>query len=630
MSSEGRIVADRQIALGNQHEDSGAFEAALSCYLDAIKTAPDYPRAHLNLASALEHVGRTGDAIGALQMALMLDPMYVPAHYNLGKLHASKRQYGAAERQLRDALRIDPACVDAAIVLASVCEAQGNAGEAESQLRHAATYGGGSAGAAYNLALLLSAQGRLDEAEHAYEQVLKLDPNFVDACVSLGNLWVRTRRARDAERLFRKALSASPFHWEAVSNLLFSMNVRDDLSPSAIHREHMSVAKVLESGSSQTRARRRNEPDHRRLRIGYVSGDFGLHPVALFLRPVLANHDRDRFEIYCYCNNQPDLDSTQALRVSSDHWRDIFSLSDDQVASLIRADGIDVLVDLSGYTGASRLPVFTLRPAPLQASWLGYLNTTGLRSMDYRISDRYADPVGSSEHLYSEQLYRLPDSQWCYQPVYRAPPLADRDGDAGSIVFGCFNQFAKISDSCLALWCEILRGVAGSRLLIIGVPASRSAENTLLNAVESHGVDPRRIEMAPRIDYPEYFAAIGNVDVALDTFPYNGATTTLDTLWMGAPIVAMAGSTAVARSSFSILSTLGAPELIALSADDLVAKNVALATDANWRRTLRQSLRSRLERSPLMDARGFTRDLEEGFRTMWRAGGNAGGEDQPR
>jgi protein O-GlcNAc transferase len=620
MSPEAKSAADRQIALGNAHEDSGAFEAARSCYLDAIKAAPDYARAQLNLASALDHLGRTNEAVNALQTALTLDPTYAPAHYNLGKLRASKRQYDAAERELRSALRLDPAFVDAAIVLASVCEAQGNAGEAESQLRHAATYGGGSAGATYNLALLLTAQGRLDEAEYAYDQVLRLDPNFVDACVNLGNLWLRTRRARDAEPLFRKALSLSSFHWEAVSNLLFSMNVRDDLSPSSIHREHVSVAKVLESESSQTRAPKRIESGRRRLKIGYVSGDFGSHPVALFLRPVLANHDRDHFEIFSYCNNQADLDSTRPLRASSDHWRDISLLSDDQAASLIRADAIDVLVDLSGYTAASRLPVFIQRPAPLQASWLGYLNTTGLRAMDYRISDRYADPVGSSEHLYSEQLFRLPDSQWCYEPVHQAPLLTDRDDDASPIVFGSFNQFAKISDSCLALWCEILREVPGSRLLIISVPTSKAAENTLRNAVESHGIDPRRIETAPRMTYPEYFAAIGNVDVALDTFPYNGATTTLDTLWMGVPVVAMPGSTAVGRSSFSILSTLGAPELIATSRADLIARNVALATDTHSRRTLRRSLRSRLESSPLMDARGFTRGLEEGFRTMWRNG----------
>lgn len=627
MTVEAWGAADHEIARGNGHEDQGAFEAALSCYLDATKIAPDYPRARLNLASALEHVDRIDDAVDALKLAITLDPTYVPARYNLGKLYASNRQYEAAERELGVALCLDPACVDAAIVLASVREAQGDAGEAEAQLRYAAAYGSGSAGAGHNLALMLSAQGRLDEAEHAYEKVLQLDSNSVNACVNLGNLWLRTRRARDAEALFRKALSIQPFHWDALSNLLFSMNVRDDLSPSAIHREHLRVAEVLESRIPQARVARRIDPEKRRLKIGYVSGDFGSHPVALFVGPVLANHDRANFESYCYCNNRPDLDPTREIRASSDHWRDISLLNDDQAASLIRADEIDVLVDLSGYTGSSRLPVFILRPAPLQVSWLGYLNTTGLRSMDYRISDRHADPVGTSEHLYSEKLFRLPHSQWCYQPAYRGSSSNERADDSTAIRFGSFNQFAKISDSCLALWCDILRQVPGSRLLVISVP-SKSAEIALGNAVESHGIDPRRVETAPRISYPEYFAAIGNVDVALDTFPYNGATTTLDILWMGVPIVALPGSTAVGRSSLSILKSLGATELIAASASDYIAKNIALATDTDWRRTLRRSLSSRMKRSPLMDAQSFTRSLEEGYRAMWRERGNAGSVHQ--
>jgi predicted O-linked N-acetylglucosamine transferase (SPINDLY family) len=616
---EKKSAADTQIKLGNEHEDRGAFEAALSCYLVAVKAAPDYPRAHLNLASALALVGRFDDAVDALQMSLTLDPTYAPAHYNLGKLHASRRQFDAAERELRNALRLDPSFVDAAIVLASVCDAQGHADQAEGHLRSAAAHGSGSAGAAYNLGLLLNNQNRFDEAERAFDQALALDPNLADACVGLGNLYLRTRRAREAEPLFRKALAISPRNWDAANNFLFSTNFRDDLTPLTIYREHMSVAMALESENPRHLAPGRIDNGSRKLKIGYVSGDFGHHPVALFMRPVLANHDREHFEIYCYSNNEPDLDLTRELKASSDHWRDITLQTDDQAASLIRSDAIDILVDLSGYTAGSRLPVFMRRPAPIQASWLGYLNTTGLQSIDYRISDRYADPPGSGEQFYSEQLIRLPHSQWCYRPIYEVPLPAARDDSATPIVFGCFNQFAKISDSCLALWCEILKQVPDSQLRVISVPG-KSAESAFRNRVESHGVDPRRIETAGRMDIHGYFAAIGNVDVALDTFPYNGATTTLDTLWMGVPIVALPGSTAVARSSFSILSSLAAPELIATSSADLIARNVALATTADWRRTLRRSLRARMESSPLMDAPGFTRDLEEGFHRMWRDG----------
>ncbi len=614
MATEARTVADDQIARGNKYEDDGALDEALSCYLDAVTTAPDYPRAQLNLASVLELLGRTDDALLALQTALTLDPKYAPGYFNLGKLHASHGQHEAAERELRSAFSLDPLLVDAMVVLASVYEAHGKADQAEAALRCAAD--SGSAGAAHNLGVLLKSQSRLDEAEESFGRALALDPNFADAYVGLGNLWLQTRRAREAYPLFRKALSISPAHWEAASNLLFSMSFRDDLPAAAIYDEHVSVARTLERGKSQARAPRRGDDGTRRLKIGFVSGDFGHHPVGLFMRPVLANRDRDHFEVYCYCNREPDLDLTRELKASSDHWRDISLLKDDQAESLVRSDAIDILVDLSGYTAGSRLPVFMRRPAAVQVSWLGYLNTTGLQSIDYRVTDRYADPPGS-EHLYSEQLVRLPDSQWCYQPYYQVTLPPPRDNDAAVITFGCFNQFAKLSDGCLGLWCEILKQVPDSVLRIVGVPGG-SAENALRSRVESHGVDPRRIDTIGRLGIHEYFAAFSNVDIALDTFPYNGATTTLDTLWMGVPLVAVAGNTAVARSSFSILSSLQAQELLANSPADLVARNVALARDATRRHTLRRSLRSRLEISPLMNAHAFTRGLEEAFRTMWR------------
>ena len=394
---------------------------------------------------------------------MTFDPSYVPAYFNLGKFQASKRNYDDAERALRHVLRLDPTFGNAAIVLAEVLESEGKHDQAEVMLRDAATSGSGSAGAAVNLGVLLRAQGRVDEAEHAFAQALAIDPDFAPALAGMGSLWLHTRRARGAEPMFRRALSLEVGRWDVSSTFLFSLNVRDDLAPSQIHDEHLRVAKTLEGPGPQSHD---STPIGRirKLRVGYVSGDFGHHPIGLFMRPVLASHDRDGFEVYCYSNNDQDVDLTRHLKASSDHWREITLLGDDQAASLIRSDQIDVLVDLSGYTSGSRLAIFTRRPAPVQASWMGYLNTTGLKSINYRITDRFADPLGS-EALYSEKLYRLPHSQWCYQPVYELP-FSVASNDAGSpVVFGCFNQFAKISDSCLALWCEILKAVPTSRLL---------------------------------------------------------------------------------------------------------------------------------------------------------------------
>ncbi len=394
----------------------------------------------------------------------------------------------------------------------------------------------------------------------------------------MGSLWLQTRRARGAEPMFRRALSLEVGRWDVSSTFLFSLNVRDDLAPSQIHDEHLRVAKTLEGPGPQSRD---STPIGRirKLRIGYVSGDFGHHPIGLFMRPVLANHDRDGFEVYCYSNNEQDVDLTRHLKASSDHWREITLLSDDQAASLIRSDQIDILVDLSGYTSGSRLAIFTRRPAPVQASWMGYLNTTGLKSIDYRITDRFADPLGS-EALYSEKLYRLPHSQWCYQPVYELP-LSVASNDAG-----CTRRvrlFQSVREDQRLVPGFVVRNSEERLPSIPAVSPGCTGQNRggelSRDDVASYGVDPRRIEVRGRMGIREYFDAIGSVDVALDTFPYNGATTTLDTLWMGVPIVALPGATAVARSSFSIMSSLRAPELIATSPAELIARNVALALE---------------------------------------------------
>jgi predicted O-linked N-acetylglucosamine transferase (SPINDLY family) len=303
----------------------------------------------------------------------------------------------------------------------------------------------------------------------------------------------------------------------------------------------------------------------------------------------------------------------------ADHWREIAGLDDQRVIDLIREDQIDVLVDLSGHTDRNRLSVFARHPAPVQASWLGYLNTTGLPAMDYRICDWHTDPLGATEHLHSEQLVRMPDSQWCYAPWYNIDyilePHAARPDD---IVFGSFNQLIKLTDTTLSLWSRILAKVERAKLVVFDVRQSATAQ-TLLRRMEQHGIDTSRVILRGREPLREYFAAIGNVDIALDTMPYNGATTTLDTLWMGVPIVALRGERGIARGSYSILCSLGADELIALNSDDYVELNVSLAHDPQRRASMRRSLRGRLAASPLMDTHSFTRALEERYREMWRA-----------
>jgi predicted O-linked N-acetylglucosamine transferase (SPINDLY family) len=354
------------------------------------------------------------------------------------------------------------------------------------------------------------------------------------------------------------------------------------------------------------------------LRLAYVSGDFGPHPVAFFLRPILQHHDRSQFEVYCYSNSSQPNEIEPTLRARSDHWRTIAGLDDTRVIDQIRSDRIDILVDLSGHTNRGRLPVFARHPAPVQATWLGYLNTTGLPAMDYRITDAHTDPIGMTEHLHAERLVRMPHSQWCYFAWEEVAPIARPHADRpDAIVFGSFNQYAKITDASLALWSRILAQLPGAEVVVFDVRQARSA-HVLLARMQAHGIDAGRVKLRGREPVRDYFAAIGNVDVALDTIPYNGATTTLDALWMGVPVVGLRGDRGISRGTYSILRALRADELVARSADEYVALNVRLAREPGWRAHLRQSLRPRLAASPLMDPKGFTRDLEACYRQMWR------------
>ena len=403
------------------------------------------------------------------------------------------------------------------------------------------------------------------------------------------------------------------------SSPLFALNFRTDLSAAA--------------GSTSMRAWGRSSREsrafgfmswpcaarpERRLRIGYVSGDFRKHPIGLFIRPVFAQHDRDQVDVYCYSNDTTDDEITRELRNSADHWSAIAGLDDRLVTDRIREDAIDVLIDLSGHTERHRLAVFARHPAPVQATWMGYLNTTGVRAMDYRICDAYTDPAGATESFSTEQLYRLPHSQWCYAPYYDiAPVTVPHRERPDALVFGSFNQVSKITEACVDRWSEVLRRLPHSELVILDVPPGRS-RSALLDRFARAGVDVARITARGREDILSYFTAIGNVDIALDTMPYNGATTTLDTLWMGTPLIALRGDTGIARGGFSILSTLCLPELIAETPAAYVEANVQLARDAAERTRLRTLLRPRLMASPLADTRGFVSDLEAGYRTMWR------------
>jgi protein O-GlcNAc transferase len=616
-AGERRSLADRLIAQGHQAEDSGSAGAALDYYKSACAAAPDYSRAHLNRGNALDRLNRREEAIAAYREALALDPNYAPAHVNLGLLFTRLNSLSAAETELRLALAVAPKHADAIVALADVLERQGNWMGAETELRRALSVEPRHAGALVNIGSLLSATRRFDEAEQFLARACEIDPDNAYAQSALGHAYSEQRLAEKAEQAFRRALAVNDKLPDARSGLLFSLNFRSDLTPEQVFEAHRIEGAAIGQLAPTCELPRNQSDPERKLRVGYVSGDLGQHPVGLFLRPVLQHHDRAFIETFCYHNKAALTPLTEALQTTSDHWRDIFALEDREFVRLICDDRIDILVDLSGHTSNNRLTAFAAHPAPVQVSWIAYLNTTGLKAMDWRICDAHTDPPGETEHLHVERLYRMPHSQWCYAPVVELPEKRRPASTAGEVVFGSFNQFAKISDACLALWVEILHAVPGSRLIVSNAPDG-SARDRLLDHVARLRIEPARVTFRERTDIANYFRAVSDVDIALDTFPYNGATTTLDALWMGVPLVALRGDRGIARSSYSILRSAGLDQLIATTPQECVDINVRLARDPDERARLRACLRNQLAASPLMDAPSFVKALESAYRTMWR------------
>jgi protein O-GlcNAc transferase len=362
----------------------------------------------------------------------------------------------------------------------------------------------------------------------------------------------------------------------------------------------------------------RSADPERRLRVGYVSADFNWHPVALFLLPAVERHDLDNFEVFCYYTADKIDDVTRSFMSLPVTWIDASKLSDKELATRVHEDHIDILVDLAGHTATSRLPVFAQQPSPVQVSWMGYLNTTGLTRMHYRLCDKRTDPVGIADALHTEKLVRLPHSQWCYRPFIIVETTEQAPWEKnGFITFDSYNHALKISPAVCALWADILHQVPGSQLLCVGLNSTRKMAE-LLSELTLTGVDSERIRFVARTSLDQYFGWFSEADIALDTFPYGGGTTTFDALWMGVPVVAAKGNTPTSRSAASILEALELDDWVAPSIDDYVRVAVERANDRERIAELRRSLRPRLQSSPLMDEPRFVRDIEAAYRTRWQ------------
>ena len=371
----------------------------------------------------------------------------------------------------------------------------------------------------------------------------------------------------------------------------------------------------LQKGGGEVNA---NDPSpDRRLRIGYVSPDFRDHVVGRNIWPLLRRHDHRQFDITLYAQLEKTDDTNAPFRQCADHWCPISDLSDNQVADKIRQDRIDILVDLALHTDGNRLPVFARKPAPVQVTFAGYPGTTGLKAIDYRLTDPYLDPPGMFDACYAETSYRLPHSFWCYDPPSDEPSVGPLPAlEKGFVTFGCLNNFCKVNDGVLELWARVLKAVENSRLLLLTRHGSHRQRT--LDFLARQGIAEDRVEFRVPKPLPEYLALYHQVDIGLDTFPYNGHTTSLDSYWMGVPVITLVGPTVVGRAGLSQLTNLGLNELVTTSPEGYIGQAARLANDLARLRDLRGGLRERMKRSPLMDAVGFTRGIEDAYRIMWR------------
>jgi predicted O-linked N-acetylglucosamine transferase (SPINDLY family) len=375
--------------------------------------------------------------------------------------------------------------------------------------------------------------------------------------------------------------------------------------------------RTFAAGLLRERQPHHNDPDpNRMLRIGYVASNLGNHPVGRLLVPIFANRDRQKYEVYCYCDvRQPDAVG-EALYRNADVWRITRGMSDQALAAIVRADRVDILVDLNMHTLGNRMLVFARKPAPVQLSYLAYPGTSGLAAMDYRITDPYLDEEGPRDGLYVEKSLRLAHCFWCYPAPPEAAPIGPLPALArGHVQFGSMNSFAKVTPGVLALWCELLGRVPGSTLLLYC--PSEAARLRVTERFERAGIAPSSVRFVGRVPLAEYYARFGDIDIALDPFPYAGGTTTCDTLWMGVPAVTLVGETGVSRAGLSILSNVGLAELIARTPEQYVQIATELAGDLPRLDRLRQSLRDRMRSSKLMDAPSLVSSLECAYRKMW-------------
>lgn len=580
--------ADLLNNLGAVQRKLGRFKDSAASFRQAVAADPDDALAHNNLGATLRTLGQLTEAVDSYRQALKIRPNFIEAHHNLGNLLSELGEADAAVSSYSQALAINPDFAESLTAMGAVFQTQ----------------------------------GKFDEAVELHHRALAVKPDYAAAHSNLGNALQDLGQLESSLESTRRALELQPDFTEAHNSLLFVHNYLADQPVANLLAEARRFGDVLARRSRPALAWRNTPDPHRRLRVGLVSGDFCIHPVGYFLDAVMAAlaSSATSLELFGYPTRSCDDELSQRLKACCRAWHPVVGLSDEHAAELIREDGIDILIDLSGHTAFNRLPVFAWKPAPVQLSWLGYFATTGVQAMDYLLADPWTLPA-EEESSFTEKIWRLPETRLCFTPphadlaVSPLPALAN-----GYVTFGCFNNLTKMNDAVVELWAQVLNAVPASRLFLKARQLQQaSAQSEVTARFAARGIEAGRLILEDYVPRENYLAAYQRVDIALDPFPYPGGTTTVEALWMGVPVLTLAGERFLSRQGVGLMMNAGLPEWVAADPVDYLARAVTHAGDLQKLSTLRAGLRPKVLASPIFDAPRFAGHFETALRGMWHA-----------
>ena len=646
-------VPKYHLNLGNVLNQLKRWDEAETVLARALALAPDEAGVHSALATALAGLGRSTELVHRYQNVMVAQPNDTKLVQNACTALLQIGQFQSAEKLARDLVAAKPGDVDAKLLLATCLERTGQLAEAAATLFAILRQAPQHETAALRFGGVEANQGHHERAAGIFENVLRIAPGNLEATAQLGSMRLNLGQVSEAISLYRRVLDENPRCAEALRCLamayircgrlekaLESLRVSLAADPTQM-LVRSNIAYLMSLMPSATRAEifdAHREWDHhhgafprpayanardpeKRLKIGYVSSDFRQHSISYFIEPLLQGYDRRAFEVFCYASGSQFDAVTERIRAVSDHWREIGPRDDKDVMQMVLGDGIDILVDLASHTGAVRLGVFALGPAPVQITWLGYPETSGLQAMDYKITDSIASPEGDGDRFFSETLLRLPSGHHCYRPLADSPPVAPSPHlRNGYITFGSFADLSKVNPEVVAAWAAVLRATPGTRLLMKCLQFADEAVSDGYRAMfAALGIGPDRLMFLKRsATTAEHLARYSEMDIALDTFPYNGTTTICEALWMGVPVITLLGASPASRMGASLMHQVGMPELVAGSVEEFVSIASSLCDDTQRLDALRSSMRARLNSSSLRDEAGFADAMETVYRTTWR------------